>query len=131
MTPSCYVRTRRPVGFQVDPCVASKCKDVCCFMLLSLVWFGVAVAVAVAAGVAVAVAVAVPVAVPVPVIPAVDLVTAAVPIFASISEPTPSLKAFSLLSASLRRPGCSRKTPFIPNSLIVDCNDCQGKRCQE
>ena len=59
MTPSCYVRTRRPVGFQVDPCCASKCKDVCCFMLLSLVWFGVAVAVVVAVVVAVAVIVGV------------------------------------------------------------------------
>ena len=28
------------VGFQVDPCCASKCKDVCCFVLLSLLWFG-------------------------------------------------------------------------------------------
>ena len=59
MTPSCYVRTRRPVGFQVDPCCASKCKDVCCFVLLSLVWFGVAVAVVVAVVVAVAVIVGV------------------------------------------------------------------------
>ena len=47
------------MGFQVDPCCASKCKDVCCFVLLSLVWFGVAVAVVVAVVVAVAVIVGV------------------------------------------------------------------------